>query len=148
MESTVKIDLEYLSSIFDVFLEAETAHINLSYLKKSGINLDGTGNSFDERFMFHMQIAIDCQLIGNQNGDVHNLKEIGISQDRSGHGVMVNIPIRLTQKGHDFASALNNKEVLSKLKSEFKDAPFQIIFDGGQKLIQHFMKKKLDKLLE
>lgn len=148
MESTVKIDLEYLSSILDVFLEAETAHVDLSDLQKSGINLDGTGNSFDECFMFHMQIAIDNQLIGNQNGDVYNLNGIGVSQGQNGHGIMVNTPIRLTQKGHDFASALNNKEVLSKLKSEFKDAPFQIIFEGGQKLIQHIMKKKLDKLLE
>ena len=144
----MKIDLEYLSSIFDVFLEAETANIDLPYLEKSGINLNGTGDAFDERFMFHMQIAIDNQLIGNKHGYVHNLEGIGIIRGINGGGVMLNPRIRLTQKGHDFASALNNKEVLSKLKSDFKDLPFQVIFEGGQKLIQHFMKKKLDKLLE
>jgi hypothetical protein len=147
MEITVKINLEYLSSILDVFLEAETAHIDLSYLERSGINLDGEHDSFDENFMFHMQIAIDNQLIGSQKGDVYNLKDIGVNQSQSGRGIIVNTPIRLTQKGHDFAFTLNNKEILAKLKSEFKDAPFKIIFDGGQKLIQHVMKKKLDNLL-
>jgi hypothetical protein len=143
----VKIDLEYISSILDVFLEAETAHIDLSYLEKSGINLSGELNSFEERFMFHMQIAIDNQLVGTQKGNAYNLKDIGVNQSQSGRGLIINTPIRLTQKGHDFASTLNNKEVLAKLKSELKDAPFKVIFEGGQKLIQHAMKKKLDNLL-
>ncbi|MFT6188790.1 MAG: hypothetical protein ACJAW8_000608 [Oleispira sp.] len=143
----MKIDLEYISSILDVFLEAETAHIDLSYLEKSGINLSGELNSFEERFMFHMQIAIDNQLVGTQKGNAYNLKDIGVNQSQSGRGLIINTPIRLTQKGHDFASTLNNKEVLAKLKSELKDAPFKVIFEGGQKLIQHAMKKKLDNLL-
>tara|TARA_R110001583_G_C5397870_1_gene385431 strand:+ start:368 stop:541 length:174 start_codon:yes stop_codon:yes gene_type:complete len=55
--------------------------------------------------------------------------------------------MRLSQKGHDFAATLNNKEVFDKLKSEFKDMPFKTIFDGGQKLLNHFLKKRMDVLL-
>lgn len=58
------------------------------------------------------------------------------------------VPIRLTQAGHNFANALHNKEVLSKLKSELKDAPFKTLFDGSQKLLEHYFKKKIDALVE
>ncbi|MNG32655.1 hypothetical protein D3C84_1187240 [compost metagenome] len=66
----------------------------------------------------------------------------------SGSSTLITLPVRLTQKGHDFACALHNKDVLIRLKSEFKDAPFKVIFDGGQRLLEHFMTKKLDDLLE
>ncbi|MGR3042708.1 hypothetical protein ABMY36_22455 [Vibrio vulnificus] len=62
-------------------------------------------------------------------------------------GVIVERDIRLTQKGHDFASALSNKEVLEKLKAELTNAPFRVLFDGSQKLLEHYLTKKLDALL-
>jgi len=144
----MRVDLEYLASMLDVFLAANTAYINLSDLENAGIELSGSGDSFCEMFIFHMEIAIDQQLIGCQKGAVHNLKDIGVRLGHGGGSVRTDPPIRLTQKGHDFASALNNREVLAKLKSEFKDAPFKSIFDGSQNLLQHYMKKKLDNLLK
>ena len=65
----------------------------------------------------------------------------------NGHVILTGTPIRLTQEGHDFATALANKEVLTRVKDELKDAPFKVIFDGSQKLLEHLMKKKLDVLL-
>jgi len=41
----------------------------------------------------------------------------------------------------------HNKEVLLKIKSELKDAPFKAIFDGSQKLPTHLVKKKIDTLM-
>jgi hypothetical protein len=144
----VRIDLEYLIKILDVFLESDRAHIDLQDVAQHGISLEGEPGFFNEKLTFHIQIAIDSQLIGTRSGLASNIKEVGMHQSLDGKGTIVAIPIRLTQKGHDFACSLNNKEVMSKLKSEFKDAPFQVIFDGGQKLLQHFMKKKLDEILE
>ena len=145
---SMRIDLDYIADILNVFLEAETAHVKISDFEKSGIELEGEPKHFNEKLVFHMQIAIDNQLIGTKKGVAFNIAEIGMHESLSGTGTIIDIPIRLTQKGHDFACSLNNKEVLSKLKSEFKNAPFQVIFDGGQKLLQHFMKKKLDQILE
>jgi len=142
----VRIDLEYISSILDVFLESSKAHIAVTDLKEAGINIDGEGDSFCESFLFHMQIAVDNELIGLMSGPAYTLKDLGIIQRRN-KGIYLDNPMRLTQTGHEFASALNNKEILSKLKSELKDAPFKVIFEGGQKLLQHAMKKKLDGLL-
>ncbi|WP_249332064.1 DUF2513 domain-containing protein [Pseudoalteromonas rubra] len=76
------------------------------------------------------------------------MDEMGLKYGSTGGLTVNNLPIRLTQHGHDFASALNNREILEKLKTEFKDAPFKVIFDGSQKLIQHLAKKKFDDLLK
>ncbi|WP_201276843.1 hypothetical protein [Microbulbifer sp. ALW1] len=98
--------------------------------------------------MFHIQIAIDNRLIASKSGSVYTISDIGMNESLDGMAYVSCIPIRLTQLGHDFACSLENKEVLEKLKSEFKDAPFKVVFEGGQKLLQHFAKKKLDALLE
>jgi hypothetical protein len=144
----MRIDLDYIANILDVFLEAEMAHVKISDFEKNGIDLEGEPKRFNEKLVFHMQIAIDNQLIGTKKGVAFNIAEIGMRESLPGTGTIIDIPIRLTQRGHDFACSLNNKEVLEKLKCGFKNAPFQVIFDGGQKLLQHFMKKKLDQILE
>ncbi|MNF80955.1 hypothetical protein D3C84_632090 [compost metagenome] len=144
----MKIDLEYLASILDVFINSAKSHVNLSELKKAGIALEGEPGKFNENLVFHMQIAIDNQLIASKAGPVFSIKDIGMHESINGSSSIIAQPIRLTQKGHDFACALHNKEVLVRLKSEFKDAPFKVIFDGGQKLLEHFMTKKLDDLLQ
>ena len=102
----------------------------------------------DEKFLFHLQLAIENELISNRDLKIDGLKSVGIMIGGQGHALLSSVPIRLTQSGHDFANALRNKEVLLKLKSELKDAPFKVIFDGSQKLLQHFLKNKLDDLID
>ena len=143
----MKVDLEYMSELLGVFQDSENAHIAFNDLTAADIGVIAN-DEVSQKFIFHMQLAIDNQLIGNKDGLVFNLKGIGLTQTLSGSSVICAVPIRLTQAGHDFASTLNNKEVLEKLKTEFKDAPFKIIFEGGQKLLQHFMKKKLETIME
>jgi hypothetical protein len=143
----MKIDLDYMADFLEVFINSEKAHVDFNDIEKSGLNVS-SGKVLDEKFIFHLQLALDNQFLGSRTGLVFNLKDVGIRQSLDGTDSVSIIPIRLTQVGHDFACTLNNKEVLSKLKSEFKDAPFKVIFEGGQKLLQHAMTKKLDKLLE
>jgi hypothetical protein len=143
----MRIDLDYMAAILAVFLDSEKAHIDFDDIQSSGLQIS-THDQLDEKFIFHLQLALDNQLLGKRTGPAFNLNDIGISQSIDGMDSICITPIRLTQTGHDFACTLNNKEVLLKLKSEFKDAPFKVIFDGGQKLLQHFMTKKLDTLLE
>ena len=141
----MQIDLDYMADLLDVFLEAETAHISVPEIERAGIKVQG-GRGLDEKFLFHFQLAAENGLISNQDLEMKGLKSLGIT---IGAGAFFSsTPIRLTQSGHDFAKALQNKEVLSRLRSELKDAPFSVIFEGSQKLLDHFLKKKLDQLLE
>ena len=143
----MKIDLDYLASLLAVFLNSEEAHVDYDEFTKSGIEVE-KDNYLNDKFLFHIQIAIDNHLIGKRTGPVFNLEDVGISQYLDGTDSVCNMPLRLTQTGHDFANTLNNKEVLEKLKTELKDAPFKTIFEGGQKMLQHIMTKKMEAILE
>lgn len=143
------INLEYISKILSVFLESNKAHICISDIEGAGVKIYHSNfKGLDESFLFHIQNIVENGLISNRDLQCHGLKSIGI-QLASGNNVTISpVPIRLTQKGHDFANALNNKEVLEKLKVGFKDAPFKVLFDGSQKLLEHIIKKKIDGLVD
>ena len=142
----MKVDLDYMASILKVFIDAETAHVTYKDIKAAGVTVV-ENDKLSEKFIFHLQIAIDNQLIGSNSGAVFSLKDIGFIQSLDGLYSIALLPIRLTQRGHDFAASLNNNEVLSRLKTEFKDAPFKIVFETGQKLLEFYMQKKLEKIL-
>ena len=96
--------------------------------------------------MFYFHLLVENELIGPANMKPITLENMGVVMVKP-HFQLCPVPIRLTQAGHDFANALNNKEVLEKLKAEFKNAPFKVVFEGGQKLLEHFFKNKLDELI-
>ena len=143
----MKIDLSYFQKLLGVFIDAKDAHININDLKGAGITIEDN-NKYDQSFLFHIQIALENKLISNIDFESNNLKKIGLDFGVTNNPFIIDKPIRLTQNGHDFANALNNKEILLKLKTELKDAPFKVIFEGSQKLLQHFFKKKIDSLIE
>ena len=142
----MKIDLEYYKKLFSAFLESDQAHITYEDLINAGVEVS-IEDELSEKFIFHMQLCIENCLITNDKQECSNLESIGIGGNKS-NSYIIDIPMRLSQSGQDFAATLNNKEVFDKLKSEFKDMPFKTIFDGGQKLLNHLLKKKLDVLLE
>lgn len=143
----MRIDLDYMAQLLNVFLEAESAHITVSEMGNSGIKI-ATGKGLDEKFLFHFQLAAENGLISDRELRMDGLKSLGITMGVGGVVSLAAVPIRLTQSGHDFAAALQNKEVLMTLKSELKDAPFKVFFESSQKLLGHFLTKKLDQLLE
>jgi hypothetical protein len=139
------IDLQYISKLLNVFIESDKAHISILDLNLAGI--DSGETLVCEKYIFHMQILLDNKLISDENGNSDGLKTIGVSLNGNKTYRRLITNIRLTQDGHDFAKALGNREILDKLKTELKDAPFKAIFEGGQKLLQHLAKKKIDELL-
>lgn len=138
----MKIDLDYIKEILAYCIESEKPFFSLGELIKN------VGSKcLDETFIFHYSLLIENNLVNRWNLKTGSLDYMGIL--RHDHGPSCsNIDIRLTQSGHDFSCALNKKEVFDKLKTEFKDAPFKVIFEGSQKLLQHFAKKKLDSILK
>ena len=142
----MRIDLEYFKKLFDIFLEADTALISISDLEKHGINVRCDEHGLDQRFIFTLNLCIDNQLIGSERGLILNQEDAGIILFLGGKYGIKKIPLRLTQKGHDFACALESSEVLDKLKSEFKNAPFKVLFEVGQQLLIKYAEKKLGQL--
>lgn len=142
----MNIDFEYVSKILAVFISSDKAHLSIVDLNNAGI--DSGEPKIDQTFIFHMQILLDNNLISDQDGMSNGLQTIGVGLNGNNTYRKLITNIRLTQNGHDFAKALNNKEVLLKIKSELKDAPFKAIFDGSQKLLTHFLTKKLEAVIK
>jgi hypothetical protein len=144
----MKVDLDYMKEIFAVFVNSENAHVTFNDFAEQGIHFDDEDDNTNQKLLFHLQIFIDNYFIGTSRvNTAQSLEQIGITGTKTHLAYSIQ-ELRLTQRGHDFANTLQNKAVLEKLKSELKDAPFNVIFEGGQKLIQHYFKKKLDNLLE
>ncbi|MDK2597932.1 DUF2513 domain-containing protein [Pseudoalteromonas obscura] len=137
----MKIDLDYYQKILEVFVESEYAVIEL------GEVIEAVG-CFDEKFLYHYMRLAENGLVSSSEMTSGTLGDVGLIQDCGDFFPVRSKLIRLTQAGDDFANSLNNKEVLEKLKAEFKDAPFKAIFDGGQKILHHIIKKKVDTLLQ
>ncbi|MDP4488900.1 DUF2513 domain-containing protein [Pseudoalteromonas sp. CO342X] len=138
----MKVDLDYIKETLAYFIESEKPFVSVPELVES------VGNKcLDERFIFHYSLLVENNLVSRWDLETGSLSFMGISRHEHGPSY-VNTEVRLTQNGHDFSYALNKREVFEKLKSELKDAPFKVIFEGSQKLLQHFAKKKLDNILK
>lgn len=144
----MKIDYAFLAEILQVFIDSNRAHTTISDIQKSGIRIENENNpnKIDEKFLFHVQIALDNKLISDKNDETNGLETLGIKVTHRSD-IIFDSFTRLTQDGHDFANALAKKEILERLKTEFKDAPFKVVFDGSQKLLQHYFKMKLNSIL-
>lgn len=137
----MQIDLDYYDKILSVFLGADEAHIDLELINNAGIDY------MTDKFLFHFQLLAENRLISNAAGETGSINPLGFRVGAIGNVSSSTVLLRLTQNGHDFAKALHRSEVLDELNKNFKDAPFKTLFDVSQKLLEHFLKKKLDEVL-
>ena len=107
----MSIDQEYLKALLTIFLESRRSFVELGDFEQKGI-------AIDDRFLFHIQLLEDQSLIERQNKE----KDLGYRIALGGNFEWISKPLRLTASGHEFAEALNRKEVWEKLKTGFKDA--------------------------
>ncbi|GAC03799.1 DUF2513 domain-containing protein [Paraglaciecola chathamensis] len=139
----MKIDIEYLARVLEIFTDSEEAHVYLCDVYKPLC-----GNEVDDKFLFHYALIVENGLVSRRDLTIGNFDKMGVSYSLDGSIFITNLPLRLTQNGLNFASALNNREVLNKLKIGFKEAPFKTLFEGSQQLLTHFFKKKIDSLTD
>jgi hypothetical protein len=90
-----------------------------------------------------MQLLEDQLLIERLNKDKH----LGYQITLSGAFEWISRPLRLTAAGHEFADALNRKEVWEALKSGFKDASISTLISASKELLRAYIKKQAEKHL-
>ncbi|MDC5808108.1 DUF2513 domain-containing protein [Vibrio europaeus] len=143
----MKIELDYLRQLLDVFLESPRAFITIKDWEESGITVDSPDEDiFDDRFIFHVSLLVENKLISNSSLENSSLKSIGIDVGNSNYHSWWEVDIRLTQDGHDFAKLLHQNEVFENLKSNFREFPFQVMLDAGKSLATAIMKNKVKEL--
>ena len=137
----MKIDQDYLKGLLIAFEDSNEPHTSITKLKVLGF--DHQSNEF----RFHIRLLQDRGLIGRVDG----LCGIGYfspeSDDRDDEGFFDDVPLRLTAPGHDFLEAIRNKEVWATVKAGFKDASLGTLIEVSRKLLEGFIQRKIDGIL-
>ncbi len=135
----MRTDLEYIKGMLTVFLDSESAFISTEELSAQGFDIGS------EKGMFHYMQLIEQGFVSNRNMETHNPESLGYMYVLGGMMPMVSrsmdVDIRLTTQGHDFASALESKDVFNRLK-EISNEPITVIKDVGIELLKSYAKKK------
>ena len=136
----MKPNIGYIAEILTKFEECEQPQLGFVELWNSFVDQES------REFVFHFRLMVENGLISRQDMVSSPVSSLGLHYSSPTDITIFDAQLRLTQHGHDFAKALNNREVLAKLKDGFKEAPFKVLFDGSQQLLTHFFKKKIDAL--
>ncbi len=133
----MQIDFDEIKRILAVFIEAPAPFITLKDLDFFSVE----GEAAD-KLVFHLLLLVENGLISNRKLETGNPEFIGLVLTNRSIGGRA-IPIRLTQDGHDFASALNQQPILERVKKELAEAPFEVVKDVSKRWLGKLMKDKL-----
>ncbi|HBM8600518.1 TPA: DUF2513 domain-containing protein [Escherichia coli] len=104
---------------------------------------DNGFNRYDQNFIFHMRLLCDYELIVRVDGK----PGFGhIMSNELGEGVeysWLEVPLRLTARGHDFIADLRQKEVWQAIKTNFKDEGIGTLMSVSKSLAKGFARKKI-----
>ncbi len=75
--------------------------------------------------IFHTLLLVENGLISDRRLRTGEPSHVGLVFSTKGVSLRKK-PVRLTQEGHDFAHAINQKNVLAMIKKELAEAPFEI----------------------
>lgn len=132
----MKLDIEHMKGMLDVFLESDRPFITLDDLAKVGYSIES------DKTLFHYQLMIDEELISNMNLERKTQGKLGISiSPQTARAINTGARIRLTNVGHEFAESLNSKNVFERL-TEIGEQPMSVLRDVGIELLKSYAKKK------
>jgi hypothetical protein len=133
----VKIDQDYLKKLLEACQASENPTFNIEDLKQAGLDYH------EKQFEFHMMILTDQGFIEQDDGT----PGFGLIKGIDGYLSWSVLPLRLTASGHQFIEALSNKEVWAAIKHGFMDASIATLKSVSLKLLDGYMKKKIDDIL-
>ncbi|EFC9528575.1 DUF2513 domain-containing protein [Escherichia coli] len=133
----MKLDQQYLKDLLIAFEKTHGPDTMLSELEDNGFN------RYDQNFIFHMRLLCDYELIVRVDGK----PGFGhIMSKALGEGVgysWIEVPLRLTARGHDFIADLRQNEVWQAIKTNFKDEGISTLMSVSKSLAKGFARKKI-----
>ncbi|EMV5074435.1 DUF2513 domain-containing protein [Escherichia coli] len=130
----MRTDLDYLKKMLTVFLDSESTFITVNQLRDAGFDIAS------EKGMFHYMQLIEQGFISNMKMETRDPLRLGYVNYFAGMRT-VDVDIRLTTEGQDFACALESKDVFARLK-EISNEPLAVMKDVGVELLKSLAKKK------
>lgn len=139
----MKLDTIYIKKLL---LSIESSKIARPYLGEI-IQIMGM-KDIDNEFLLHYEVLFDYGFIEAPwiNEGIGGAK--GIIDVDGDDITWMDVPLRLTGKGHEFIMALEKVEVWEVIKSEFKESSIKTIFKVACGLVEGLAKKKVEGILE
>ncbi|EOX4459384.1 hypothetical protein ACJ5M8_004504 [Vibrio antiquarius] len=76
----MRIDLEYIATILNVFIASEAAHITIYDIENSGVAIYGENHKgLNEKFVFHAQLLVENGLVSDSALRSDSLNTFGIT---------------------------------------------------------------------
>ncbi|MFV9667900.1 DUF2513 domain-containing protein [Pantoea sp. KXB25] len=136
----MKIDQQYLKDLLIAFEDTVGPDTTLNDLSKSGFPND------DANFIFHMRLLHDNGLIMRVDGKPGIGHEMFQNLGEEVGYYWLDIPLRLTARGHDFIADLRQQDVWQTIKTNFKDEGISTLMGLSKSLALGFAKKKVKDL--
>ncbi|MGK6325724.1 DUF2513 domain-containing protein [Erwinia sp. DT-104] len=140
----MKIDQQFLKDLLITFEDSEGPDTTLEEIKKAGIDIESA------KFIFHMRILGDNDLIARTDGSEGKSFQKIV---KSGHpsariAFTINVPLRLTSRGHDFIADLRQQEVWQTIKTNFKNEGLTTLMEISKSLAMGYAKKRIKDLTD
>ena len=131
----MKIEIDYIKKLLTKAQDSEKAIFTIFDL------VDDRNEVDTETFVFHLKILADQDIIVSDNDNSSN-----IGDSRLGKGALTwdLKNLRLTNKGHDFIVALQNKTVWNKLKKDVKSKSLSAIESTAKSLLTKIIEQSLN----
>lgn len=133
----MKPEPDFLKQVLTTLQASSSPWPSVGELEQAGIEPDG-------KLCFHLELLNDHGFIESKSED----GSFGFHEDIGGEVCWRDVLMRITATGHEFIEAMEQPEVWSAIKTEFKDASIKTIFSVGRALVEGFAKKKLGRYLE
>jgi hypothetical protein len=133
----MKIDQEYLKHLLEIARRSPRPTFTIEDFDEAGVPHD------TDAFEFHMQIINEQRLIVQDDGDYG----FGMVKSIDGFRSWSVLPLRLSADGHEFIEALENVDVWTTIKRDFRDASIKTLKDVGLQLLEGYVKKKVNGLI-
>lgn len=135
----MKINHEYLKDLLIAFEDTDGPDTILPDLVAAGFSKESN------EFVFHMRLLYDNGMIIRIDGYPGFGHEL--NQHLAGYDYYwIEVPLRLTARGHDFIADLRQKEVWQTIKTGFKDEGLSTLMSVTKSLAEGFAKKKIKDL--
>ncbi|MFW9707098.1 hypothetical protein V3H24_01340 [Vibrio parahaemolyticus] len=137
------IDYQYLKSVLLGIKEKQRPYVHSKDFCDYYLSED------KEKFIYHLHLIIENQLVSTNMSSIGTLEDFGIIsayQDPM-HIKVSNNYIRLTSKGLDFLSALEKPDIFSLVVSRLKDEGVSAVIEVCKPLLVECIKKKVNSYL-
>jgi hypothetical protein len=131
----MKLDIEYIKEMLQIFVESDKACFGLNDLYKSMALI----SKDDEKFVFHYRLLCDDCLVEAFSDQVS--ASSAIVRNQSGSYTILPTPLRLTKDGIDLFGALNESKVLEQIK-KVPAMAFSILRVVAMDLLTAYIKKQ------